>query len=110
MKPCSWEARGRLNPHRLARGVSAFKPPVLSPHGAGAGLSPELPEEARDSTRWRVVVRFVSLKEAARKARVDECTMRRWCTRGWVMAERLASGHGPWIVAVDIRGLPGGPA
>jgi len=49
---------------------------------------------------------LVTLKQAARKARVDESTMRTWCRRGWVLAEHLASGHGPWLVVVDVRGLP----
>lgn|GEM_PF-6705536 len=49
---------------------------------------------------------WVSVKEAAHRSKISARTLTRWAANGLIFADRLGSGCGGWMVALNARGYP----
>ncbi|TQF17230.1 MerR family DNA-binding transcriptional regulator [Myxococcus llanfairpwllgwyngyllgogerychwyrndrobwllllantysiliogogogochensis] len=47
-----------------------------------------------------------SIKEAAHLSNISARTLNRWADEGLILADRLGSGRGAWLVALNARNLP----
>jgi hypothetical protein len=55
---------------------------------------------AGPATEW------LSVKEAAFKTTIPARTLSRWAASGLILADRLASGVGQWLIAINAHGRP----
>ncbi|MFP2962006.1 MerR family DNA-binding transcriptional regulator [Myxococcus sp. 1LA] len=51
-------------------------------------------------------VHWLSIKEAAHRTGISPRTLNRWAQLGLIEADRMASGHGQWLIAINERGNP----
>ncbi|AGC45453.1 hypothetical protein MYSTI_04153 [Myxococcus stipitatus DSM 14675] len=50
--------------------------------------------------------RWVAIKVAAHDASISCRTLNRWADEGLILADRLGSGRGSWLIALNAHGLP----